>query len=90
VNAQNIEELRLQVDEINNKLLALLNERASLVRKIGEFKVKNGLPIYDPAREQQIISYLLQQNRGPLDDSTVEALFKKIFDTSTELQQQQK
>lgn len=87
MNAQELNELRSKVDEINNELLSLLNRRASIVKQIGEYKVSNGLPIFDPVREREIIAYLLQKNAGPLDDATVAELFKKIFDVSTQMQE---
>ncbi|XEC97755.1 chorismate mutase [Paenibacillus tarimensis] len=57
---------------------------------MGQYKIINRLPIYDPVREEQIIADLLQKNSGPLDNDSVREVFKKIFDTSTQLQEKNK
>ncbi|MCS7233685.1 MAG: prephenate dehydratase [Synergistetes bacterium] len=50
-----LEELRKKISEIDDKIKALLDERANIAKKIGEYKKKEGLPLWDPQREQEIL-----------------------------------
>ncbi|MGA9174727.1 MAG: bifunctional 3-deoxy-7-phosphoheptulonate synthase/chorismate mutase [Thermoactinomyces sp.] len=82
-----LSDLREQLDEINLKLLALLNERATIVKEIGEVKKKQGINKFDPEREQKMLEVLVKENKGPFSDETVRYLFKQIFKASLDLQQ---
>ena len=49
--AADIKKLREQIDKIDSQILKLYEERMDVVRAIGEYKIANNLPVYDPARE---------------------------------------
>lgn len=82
-----IRELRERMDELNGKLLELLNERAAIGRQIGEIKQGEGLPIHDPVRENEMLNRLAGLNAGPLDEAAVRHLFKEVFKATRQLQQ---
>lgn len=82
--------LRAQIDEVNLKLLELLNERARIVESIGSYKRSAGMQdVYDPTREREIFEHLCRMNKGPFDDEMIKNIFKQIFDESSELQKQE-
>lgn len=85
-----LDELRRQIDAINLSLLELLNERARVVQAIGRLKREQGLPLYDPEREEAMLTALTARNPGPLSDEAVRALFKEIARVSLVLMQQEK
>ncbi|WP_124728049.1 bifunctional 3-deoxy-7-phosphoheptulonate synthase/chorismate mutase [Staphylospora marina] len=80
-----LEELRKQLDDINLRLLRLLNERAGLVQEIGEIKKRQGTDKFDPEREKEMLARLVKHNEGPFSDETVRHLFKQIFKASLDL-----
>ncbi|TCW37907.1 3-deoxy-D-arabinoheptulosonate-7-phosphate synthase /chorismate mutase [Laceyella sacchari] len=82
-----LDALRQKLDEVNLKLLRLLNERAELAKQIGEVKQKQGINKFDPERERVMLETLVQHNEGPFTDNTVRYLFKQIFKASLDLQQ---
>ncbi len=82
-----LSELRKRIDELDHKLVALLNERASLVVAVGETKRETGTPIYAPHREQKVLRRVLEANRGPLSARTVEAIWREIMSGSFALEQ---
>lgn len=84
---QELEELRAKVDDLNIKLLQLINERAEIIQEIGYLKRKQGLPRFDAVREREMIDRILEHNQGPFDDKTIRHLFKQIFQASLDLQQ---
>ena len=88
MTSENLTQLRNRIDEINDQLLDLLNERTALVEAIGREKDKQGLTKYDPIREQQIIEKLREKNQGPLTDEMLIHVFKEIFKVSVKLQEE--
>lgn len=74
-----IEDLRVEIDAIDDELLRLLNRRAQLAIEVGALKLAAGLPLYDPDREQRIVSRLCQTNTGPLDRRAITKLFQRII-----------
>ncbi len=62
----NISDWRQRMDEIDKKLVELLNERSQCALEIGRLKQAAGMPIYQPARENEVLSNAARNNRGPL------------------------
>lgn len=84
---QELDNLRTSVDELNLEILRLINERAAVVQEIGKVKEKQGVNRYDPLRERHMLNLLKENNAGPLPQSTVDHIFKEIFKTALELQE---
>ncbi len=76
----NIEEWRRRIDEIDRKLVELLNERSRCVLEIGRLKRKAALPLYQPEREREILEGVERTNLGPLPDTAIRRLFERILD----------
>ena len=70
-----LDDLRKEIDSLDDTLLKLYNERMELVHKVGELKNTTGAPIYRPEREQAILNRLKSQNDGKLTDLAIDALF---------------
>jgi len=81
-----LDELRVKIDNIDNTLLKLYNERMELVHQVGEVKNSTGAPIYRPEREQAILSRLKSQNSGKLTDTAIDALFLEMFAVARNLE----
>ncbi|MGE5359679.1 MAG: chorismate mutase [Bacteroidales bacterium] len=82
-------ELRKAIDAIDERLVALLNERAAVALEIGRWKRARDLPVYDPRREAQVIGRARRQARragGPLDQVAVGRLFERIIDEARQLE----
>ncbi len=60
--------LRQAIDEIDEKILDLINQRLSLAKQIGDFKKQGGIQITDSGREKEILNRLLEKNNGPMGD----------------------
>ncbi len=88
VSEKDIDPLRDQIDEIDKKLVTLLNERSTLANKIGHIKQQLGLPIYMPAREKIILTNVMQTNPGPLSSEAMRRLFERIIDETRALERQ--
>jgi chorismate mutase-like protein len=82
-----IEHWRNQIDELNQNLLKLLNERASCALEIGKIKHATGKPIYAPDRETKILNRIKELNQGPLSHEAAQRIFRQIIDESRRLEQ---
>lgn len=81
-----IDDLRRRIDAIDQQLVQLLNERAGCALEIGRHKEEEGLPIYQPVREAEVLGRVRSVNRGPLDDGAVTRLFERIIDEARRLE----
>ncbi|MFT7824617.1 MAG: chorismate mutase [Sulfurimonas sp.] len=81
-----LNELRKNIDKIDDTLLELYNERMDLVHQVGELKNTTGAPIYRPEREQAILNRLKSRNKGRLTDVAIDALFLEMFAVSRNLE----
>ncbi len=86
MNAKKIKDIRTQIDEIDTKLLYLLNQRAEIVLGLAKEKVNKGLKLYDPEREKEIFVRMTDKNPGPLAPEAIVRLFERIIDESRSLE----
>ncbi len=77
-----LEDLRKQIDELDAKLVGLLNDRARIVMEIGKLKTQNERPIYAPDREKQVLDKVVKANHGPLPDRTMAAIWRELMSGS--------
>jgi chorismate mutase/prephenate dehydratase len=87
-NEDEIEKLRRRVDEADDQVLRLLNERAKAVQKIGQVKADRREEVYASGRERQILDRLLTANAGPLPGEAVEEVFRAVINNCRLLQKQ--
>ena len=79
--------LRARIDDLDAKIVALLNERAQVVSDVGRVKRDDGTPIYAPHREAAVLSKVLGQNAGPLPERTLEAIYRELMSGSFAIEQ---
>jgi chorismate mutase/prephenate dehydratase len=75
---ESVDVLRKKIDQIDEKVVALLNDRASLAQKIGRHKSQNNQDVYVPHREKQILQRLSHLSRGPLPEHSIRAIFREV------------
>ena len=71
---------RRRIDEIDRKLVELLNERSQCALEIGKIKKTERLPLYQPDREREVLENAEKVNSGPLSDAAIRRLFERIID----------
>ena len=81
-----IEHWRNEIDQIDEQLVRLLNERSRCAIELGRIKRELGLAIYSPDREKQVIQHVTSVNGGPLDAAAVRRLFERIIDESRSIE----
>ncbi len=85
--ANSIDALRAHIDRIDEKLLALLNQRARLVVGVGDHKRRSRHSVYVPDREKRILQRLVAANNGPLKPEHIRSIFREIISGCLSLEQ---
>ena len=83
-----LDEFRILIDEVDRRIVALLNERTQVVENIGRVKREAQLPIYEPKREDQVFANITGANHGPLTPEAVRRIFERIIDEMRGIQRQ--
>ena len=83
-----INELRSRVDEVDQELIRILNERARIVQEIVAIKAEAGKPLFDPKREEEILRRVAERNEGPIYDTTMREIFELILHRIRDLEVQ--
>ena len=78
--------LRARIDDLDRRLVALLNERAGCAIALGRIKKERALPIYQPAREEEVLRNVQGTNGGPLESEALRRLFERIIDESRRIE----
>ena len=80
-----IEALRSRIDDVDCKIVELLNERATLSLAIRALKPAAGKALYDPKREEEIFAKLAKCNTGPLFGDNLREIYSAILHVAKEL-----
>ena len=78
--------LRAEIDRIDKELVALLNHRAEVATQIGQVKEQQGLEVWSPAREEEVLAKALAASAGPLPPETLRLIFRELMSGSRALQ----
>ena len=81
-----IADWRKRIDELDQKLVALLNQRAQCAFEIGRLKRNTELPVYEPDRERIIFENVCRLNRGPLSDADLKQVYERLIDVMRAIQ----
>ena len=82
-----LDDLRNDIDRVDEVLVRLLNERARCVCEIGLLKKSAGLDVYQPDREKHVLEHVRGiAAEGPLGPEAVGRLFERIIDEARRLE----
>ena len=77
---------RERIDELDRRLVDLLNARTAIVGEIGSIKQQTQMPIYEPKREDEVFANITSHNGGPLTADGVKRIFERIIDEMRRVQ----
>ena len=82
-----IEELRNQIDQIDEKLLKVIKERIAIMRQIGEMKKSQNIEIRDFDREDSKVAMLKKQAEElNIPENIIMAVWRVFFENSLEIE----
>lgn len=85
---RDIDELRLNIDDIDKKLVALFEARMSVIKEVATYKKMNNVPLKDTKRETDLIKKNVNFLENKEYTSFIESIFKDILVYSKNYQQQ--
>jgi len=85
-NKKPIEKWRKEIDQIDNKIVDLLNKRANIQKEIGNFKKEKNLKIYSRKRENELLDKLALQNEGIISNDHLKEIYRVILKISRKMQ----
>jgi|SRR6185369_8404159 len=82
-----LDDLRKNIDRVDEVLVRLLNERARCACEIGRLKKEQGVEIYQPDREKEVLDHVRGiALEGPLGPDAIARLFERIIDEARRLE----
>ena len=82
----NIPEHRKAIDQFDEQIVRLLNERTRHVLEIGALTLKSGEEIYAPHRELAVLQRLCKLNSGPITGESLRAIYREIMSSALSLE----
>ena len=77
--------LRDQINQLDNKMLDLINQRSNIVEDIGKLKdISKG--VIDESREHNILTRLTSLSKGQYSKDTIIRIWRELFEASSKLQ----
>ena len=74
---------RAKIDALDARIVALLNERAEVVREVGRIKKQSGASVHDEKRVQDVLRRIAAANRGPLPNEHLRRIYETIVGEMT-------
>jgi len=79
MNPKKLNDLRKEIDSIDSRIIDLINKRGRVSGSIGDIKKKKQQPVYSPDRESQVYARVVKNNKGPLPDESVKAIYREVM-----------
>lgn len=81
-----IEQLRSEIDSIDNNIVKLLNDRSRVVMEVARFKAGRNMEFHVPGRERQIYERLVERNDGPFPNDALRTVYREIISACLSLE----
>jgi len=75
-----IEDWRIQIDDIDRRLVKLMNDRTRCVIEIARIKKQEKMKVVDLERERNVFHNVEKENQGPLDAGSLTRIFGRIIE----------
>jgi len=82
-----LNKLRQKIDNIDNDLVRLFEQRMETAAEIAQYKLVHNLPVFDPVREQQKLQDLSQKVKKE-NETYITSLYTLLFELSRSKQEQ--
>ena len=82
----NLDDWRSRINDLDDEILKLLNQRGTAALRIGELKRQQDLPYFIPEREAQVLERLVARNPGPLGPDAIRVIWREILSASLALE----
>ncbi len=83
-----LEELRVQLDDVDDQMAALFEKRMDLCKQVGQYKVKNGRKVFDRQREREKLTSVASKVSSDFNKKGIQELYEQLMSMSRKLQYQ--
>ena len=83
-----LDKARTEINKIDKEIVKLLEKRFNIVNEIGNYKRKQGLPIYDEAREKQVVESCISYLENKEYSKFIDDIYFQIMKCSKDIQQE--
>jgi monofunctional chorismate mutase len=83
-----LDKARTEINKIDKEIVRLLEKRFNIVNEIGNFKKKQGLSIYDEAREKQVVESCTSYLENKEYSKFIDDIYFQIMKCSKDIQQE--
>jgi chorismate mutase len=87
-SGMSIEDWRTQIDDIDRRLVKLMNDRTTCVIEIARIKKQEKLKVVDLDRERNVYQNVEKENMGPLDEGSLTRIFGRIIEECRRIEKQ--
>ncbi len=84
-----LEELRVELDRIDDQIVALYEQRMNICEKVGEYKIQNGRKVFDRQRENCKLQDVESKVSTEFNKKGIRELYEQLMSMSRKLQYQQ-
>ncbi len=74
-----LNQLRAQIDALDEDIINLIQKRAGFAQEIGKVKKSSNDPIYRPDRERDVYEKVSKKTNGPLPSSVIRAIYREMM-----------
>jgi chorismate mutase/prephenate dehydratase len=90
MSEDSLDDLRTQIDDIDDQLVDLLARRQQVIRRVADFKARTNAPLRDVLREARQVARLAERARAAgLDELFVARILREVLDFSVRTQEMQ-
>lgn len=83
-----LEELRVELDQVDDQMAALFEKRMDLCKQVGQYKVKNGRKVFDRQREREKLTSVASKVSSDFNKKGIQELYEQLMSMSRKLQYQ--
>jgi chorismate mutase/prephenate dehydratase len=85
---RHLDDIRIDIDRVDNELIELLDHRAGLAQEVGRTKGLDGQPFFTPERERAIFNKLEEAQTGSLKSHHLKRIFREIISSARDAEKQ--
>ena len=83
-----LQEIRKQIDEVDEQIVRLFEQRMKLTKEVAEYKIATGKQVFDPAREGKKLETLGEKVTDPFNLAGIREVFRQLMSISRKRQYQ--
>lgn len=81
-----LDELRMEIDRVDDRLVELINARAAAAAQIGRLKAAAGMEVFAPDRERKVLERVTGLSNGPVGNRALLAIYRELMSASLALE----